>query len=523
MLGFLPDPIRAFSLAAIALLGGFLFLKAVDLPYIDRRRLCWTWLTLTIAAFFSVHFLIYAVIVGIACALLLRTGSDLVPAFYIALLPVMPLYRYTIPGALGIQNLFDLDHQRVLALTLLLPALLASRSEATPKKPAVRSWVDAFFLLYCAWLFMLAFIQRPTFTDSLRSAFEVLMFLLVPYLAVSRLVRTWNQLLAAISALVFSGILVAAIGILEQRMTWRFYQFIPDLLQMNKVEAFAGQFEMRFGMLRIRSSIDGGLGLFMVIATGALLCLRQGLMISGWRFWTVLAAFAMTLAFTVSRGSWIACSVMLAAFLLFHLIKSPTRFVVIAGLCLFALPIAQDYFLSAKDAFGTFDYRAALYKAGVPMVWERPIFGWDSMQELFATGRLEHLRQGQGIIDLVNTYLGEALLRGIPGLILFSGVQICSVLAVLRRHQRPDISEEAIQTAVPAFLVSTVLATAFLLVTTSLVGHTPTYLWLLAALCSSYAALDSTKASDSLVPREATTPAPRRSIRRPTSPRRKAH
>jgi uncharacterized membrane protein YgcG len=39
--------------------------------------------------------------------------------------------------------------------------------------------------------------------------------------------------------------------------------------------------------------------------------------------------------------------------------------------------------------------------------------------------------------------------------------------------------------------VSTVLATAFLLVTTSLVGHTPIYMWLLSALCSAYAALDS--------------------------------
>lgn len=513
MLGFLPDPMRALGLALIASIGGLIFLRYVELPHFARTRLSWAWLALTVAAFSSMHIFVFAAIVAIVCWSLRKLDGESVPAIYIALLPVIPLYRYTIPGVLGINALFDLDYQRVLALTLLIPALLFSKDRGSTKSPIVRNGVDALFYFYCAWLFILALLHRPTPTDSIRAAFEVVAFLLVPYVAVSRLIRTWGQLLSALSAIVFSGILVAFIGVFEERMTWHFYAFVPDLLHMNPQEAFTKTYEIRFNMLRIKSSIDGGLGMFLGIALGGLICLRQGRVIAGWRFWIGAAAICAAILFTGSRGAWIMTGIMLATLPLFHLIKSPTRFLVVAGLGLFAVPVAQRYFLTTRDTFGTFDYRAELYRSGVPLVWERPIFGWDSMQVLFATGRLEHLRQGQGIIDLVNTYLGEALLHGLPGMIVFSGVLFCSVLAVLRRYQRSGHSLEPIQTAVPAFLLSSILGTAFLLVTTSLVGHTSAYLWLLAALCSAYAAMDSPTSTSSPGHSDAGSNVPRRGRR----------
>ena len=148
----------------------------------------------------------------------------------------------------------------------------------------------------------------------------------------------------------------------------------------------------------------------------------------------------------------------------------------------------QRYFLTTSDSFGTFDYRADLLRSSIPLVWERPILGWDSAAELFATGKLDHLRQGQGIIDMVNSYLGEALNRGIPGFLLLCLIIFSSLWAVLRRHNRAGPGLPFLS-PVASFLTSLVLATAFYLITISMVGHIPSYLWLLAALCSAYAAL----------------------------------
>jgi len=106
MLGFLPDPMRALALALIAQVGGIVFLRFMQLPYMDRNRLSWAWLVLTIAAFLSVHFLVFAIVVAIVFTILRRHAPGTVPAIYIALLPLIPLYSYTIPGAFGVRNLF---------------------------------------------------------------------------------------------------------------------------------------------------------------------------------------------------------------------------------------------------------------------------------------------------------------------------------------------------------------------------------------------------------------------------------
>jgi O-antigen ligase len=264
---------------------------------------------------------------------------------------------------------------------------------------------------------------------------------------------------------------------------------------MEEPPTFAVSQETRFGLLRIRSSMEGGLGYFLVFCFGGLIALRRTRDVLGYPFWAAAAALLVALIFTGSRGAWIVFALMLIVTVGFTVIRSPIRFMAATAAGLVALPYVRDYFLTTSDRFGSFDYRAQLLKSTIPMVFEKPLFGWDSMLALFATGRLEHLRQGQGIIDIVNSYLGEALFHGIPGLVLFTGSLVCSLWAVLRRHNRDVERGELFQPEIAAFLSSMVIATSFLLVTISMVGYIPTYLWLLAALCSAFAALPEKEAS----------------------------
>ncbi len=135
--------------------------------------------------------------------------------------------------------------------------------------------MDFFFFLFVAWLVFLAILHRPTPTDKLRAVFDAVVFLLVPYLAVSRLIRTTEEMKHALLALVFTGIIVTFIGLMEQRMTWYFYQSVPGLLKMNALQGFEGAHDVRFGLLRIRSSVGGGLGYVLVFSLCACLCLGR--------------------------------------------------------------------------------------------------------------------------------------------------------------------------------------------------------------------------------------------------------
>jgi hypothetical protein len=488
MLGISAGVARALLYVTIALVGAHFFLRFVRLPLTGLNRLSLAWVVLTVAAFCSGHFLVFST-VALIVVVSLKKQQIAATSIYIALLPLVPLHVYAIPGALGINYLFNLDYQRVLMVLVLVPTLISLRTRTEPKGKLIRNSVDFLFWSYCLWLLVLSFAHRTSTTDILRAIFELIAFLLVPYLAISRLVRTRDDMRQAILALALSGVMVSFIGIMEQRMTWHFYEYIPSLLRMEEPEVFARAQDIRFGLLRIRSSVGGGLGYFLVFSLCALVCLWRLKSPAGWRSLAACIPVATALLFTGSRGPWIAAGIMLIGTWTFPLFKSPIRFLLAGIAALVAMPYVQAYFLNASDQFGTYNYRADLFKSSTPLIWVHPIKGWNNMYELFATGRLDHLRQGQGIIDLVNTYLGEALFRGIPGIILFVGVLLSAIWSVLRRHQEIGPDRRSFDTCVAAMLCSMVLATGFMLMTTSMVGHIPSYLWLLIALCSAYASL----------------------------------
>ena len=75
-------------------------------------------------------------------------------------------------GNFGINYLFDLDHQRVLTLALLLPALLMMSKTPHDSKPLVRNGVDFFFFIYVVWLVLMGLLHRPSPTDKLRAVFD---------------------------------------------------------------------------------------------------------------------------------------------------------------------------------------------------------------------------------------------------------------------------------------------------------------------------------------------------------------
>jgi hypothetical protein len=70
--------------------------------------------------------------------------------------------------------------------------------------------------------------------------------------------------------------------------------------------------------------------------------------------------------------------------------------------------------------------------------------------------------------------------------VFFCGILFGGLWAVLRWHQRASKAGVPAHSPIAAFLSASIIATAFLLATISLVGHFPPYMWL---LCSAFASL----------------------------------
>jgi O-antigen ligase len=93
--------------------------------------------------------------------------------------------------------------------------------------------------------------------------------------------------------------------------------------------------------------------------------------------------------------------------------------------------IAEVLPIMGRTADFSITYRERLAGRGWELVLAHPLFG-----DQFPWPRLEDLRQGEGIIDIVNSYLGVALNYGLVGLFVFMSFIILATVQVFRRAKK---------------------------------------------------------------------------------------
>jgi O-antigen ligase len=96
--------------------------------------------------------------------------------------------------------------------------------------------------------------------------------------------------------------------------------------------------------------------------------------------------------------------------------------------------------IMGRSADASIVYRQRLAERGWEIVLAHPIFG-----DQFPWPEMEDLRQGEGIIDLVNSYLGVALAYGFSGLFCFLSFILLGLTRVYARTRElansdPDLS-----------------------------------------------------------------------------------
>jgi O-antigen ligase len=241
----------------------------------------------------------------------------------------------------------------------------------------------------------------------------------------------------------------------------------------------------RAGILRAKGSTGHSLalGLVLVVGLGLWGALRGEIQRSGWVLVGSLG-FAVGLVASLARGSWLGAVLLL--FLLALLSQDALKRGLIA-LCLGGMALVVVTQVPALKGFADMlpfignvdsenvDYRRRLLDISMSLIAQSPWLGFPGHLSY-----MEELRQGQGIIDIVNSYIGIALNTGVIGLACFVGGYLSMLGKLLVLRGLPSVTDEGRRVA--NHLIATTLAALFIIVTTSSISVIPQVLSMLLGL-----------------------------------------
>ena len=464
-----------------------LFISAEDLA---RRRT--TWYLLTVAAFLSPDFWLWALIA--VPVMFIAGGKDSNPAaLYLMLLQVIPQVDVPVP-MIGMESLFYVNNYLLLGFCVMTPAAL--RIWRAPGRAGRSLDLMDFCLLGYGALAAVLYLHTEapgggvypgSTTESLRRAFVFFFGVYVAYFALSRLISNRRLLVDAMATFCLSCALMAGIGVFESARHWLLY----NMPERWGYPASFSMYLLRASSLRAMASSGHSLALghLLVIALGFWLYLQTRLQSRPLRWGVTILLWAGLIA-AYARGAWIAGA---AVFFLYALLgPNPVSrlFKVSAAAAAVALlvylsPLGERIANALPFLGGTVDnynvlYRERLWDRSWQIILQSPL--WGDPEALL---KMQDLRQGQGIIDLVNSYLQILLNCGFVGLAL---IMLFMLLALLRTYLPsrraaqvdPDFSRIGVS------LTSCILATLLLIGNGSFTGVAPQMFFVIGAMAAAY-------------------------------------
>lgn len=485
----MPEHIRALIVVLVVSSLVWLAVRPAMVQIVSSRTFArWRtlWYVTTLAWFLAHSFWIY---VGIMILVLLVAGRREVHVFglYLLLLLAAPPTAKPIPGLGILDHIFVLDHYRLLALALLLPCAwrLAQRGSTVPY---FRSPVDWLVVGYLVLNSVLAF-RGGNFTSDARAALMLWIDIFLPYYVASRSIQNTEAFRHALVGMVLGGVLLSALAVVEVLRSWKLYEAASVSLGLHSF----GAYKMRGSFIRPAGTvIDSiGLGYVIVVAAGAYLYLKRtfdGRMKIGLG-WLVLATGVLA---SLSRGPWVGALLLLIVFVLMG--PSPLKRLfqgAAAAACvllvLVIVPAGQQIIkllpFVGEEEQGNVQYRADLLPASLPVIERNLLFGSSSFLE---APELRVMMQGEGIIDIVNSYLGVTLHAGLVGLILFAGIFLSSLQVLWRGMRWARQTADPDGFALGRALFASVVSIMFIIVTVSSIFAVPVIYFSVVGISCAY-------------------------------------
>lgn len=480
------DQVKILIILVIFGLFGFFIAKKVYTSYVDERqfyywRLSWLWVVS--AASLASNYWLFTLIVFGYCLHSVRKLKDNTIILYIFLLPALPMLSNELPGFGGIRLIFEFNYPRILALAILLPLFFRYRNKIFPLRKIA---TDHYFLLLVIYLMIMTIIRGESITDILRSILYIGTDYLLPYFVVSRLIDDIEKVKLAFVAVVTSIAILASVNLIEHLRHWFVYQELYRALNVN-LGHFSSYLLIRDGVLRSTSVFASPIvfGYIASIALGLFL----GLKVKINSYYKILLLLLLTALLTpLSRGPWVGFFIFIIVFIWYAPKRNSNLLkLFIYGFGIFLILLMTPYSdkvinlipFVGDTGSGNISYRQDLLRSGL-LVIEKSVFFGD--KDFRLAPELQHLVQGQGIIDIVNTYLQMAMQYGVIGLILFLlffGQPLKEMVFRIKQRQFEE-NERYLAIALVAILTAILVVIA----TVSQVDYIPAYYILIVSLIS---------------------------------------
>jgi hypothetical protein len=463
--------LKALPVVLAAILVTF-WLASLAFPEASRRgeigRLRRDFLLVTMAAFLSPSIWVYVGALFVLMAFfMLRPGDrpQRAAILWALLVLAVPDVGAYLQGLGGISNFFQVNHIRVLTLGLLLPVVVGMQFGARCPHPLALVtdwWVIGYFAIQVGVV-----VPNATTTVVAREAFILFVDTLLPYWVFSRAFTTPDGLNSAFRAYVLAMMVMCGLAAFEATVKWPLYDAVPAIWGTYWDLSV---FIERGGFLRAKASAGHSLvlGYALVIALGLWLIVKRDVK-NRWLAMLGDAGFAVGILAALARGAWLGAVLLLVLLVLMG--KGPIKRLLLAGLGLGMMvmlaPLVPQLatFVDLLPFIGRAEsenvlYRQRLIEVSLALIAQSPWFGVPGYLNY-----MEDLRQGQGIIDIVNSYIAVALNTGLVGLSLFVGAFASVLWRLLGLRLRLGPSAEGSRVSVG--MMATLLASMAVLATTS--------------------------------------------------------
>ena len=226
-------PLHLRALVVILVLAAAVFVlakapitaQACSAQDFERRRN--VWFALTLSAFLAHNFWLFILVASCVLALAVRVEANRL-ALYLGLMLVLPRLSAQIPGLGVVNQLFEVNQMRMLALVVLLPTYLTLRQQPG---------VEPFGKLLCDKLLLCSFglevvltLPHATLTTVLReTVLDAFTDVFLIYYVASRSLRTVKAFRDALAAFVVGAMVFSAIVTFEFWRHWLLYRPLPDV------------------------------------------------------------------------------------------------------------------------------------------------------------------------------------------------------------------------------------------------------------------------------------------------------
>jgi O-antigen ligase len=285
---------------------------------------------------------------------------------------------------------------------------------------------------------------------------------------------------------------MASVAVFEMFKGWLLFSKIGELWGIQHVYGTQyGFYFVRFGFLRAQASAGhaSSLGYLLAIAFGFWLSLKSQVKSARLRF-AVPTLFWLGLLASQARGPILGAVAIYIVFSILgpraapRLIKAVSVLAILVGALSFTA--FGERIMNSIPFFGqrtddaSVNYRQRLAERSWELIQLHPFLG-----DPLVLTKMEDLRQGEGIIDLVNTYAGVTLFYGSIGLLAFLAPIVLGLFEVYRVRKEiarrdPDYASLGVS------LAACIIGTFFIISSNSPIYGYEKMFYILAGLAAAY-------------------------------------